>query len=367
MPRIAGLTVGVLGLLGLLLVGRVDQAPRLWPGPVPAAPLPLPTPIASVAPAILVDVHVEADVHGAGRVQASASSRNGQALTQIQSEGLANGRAAVNAPTCSGTCEPLPTAPALRLAEEDPLAQVNGPAGARLRVTSELVNLRAGPSTAYGVVGSAQRGQVLAIVGRSEDAGWWQVTLRRASGVDEAWINDELVQVLEASGVPVQTGLPTMWATPLPPATPIPSATPLATPTPTRAYAFAVQRAAQHSEANSVTLYVWIHDADGQALDGYFVDVRQNGVLAPGLRERSAPLRLGSTRPACPGCVEDEPYNLKQAWDNRVVYPGLVYAGVWAVQLVDGSGTPVSEVVRFTLAVADPRMELFIDLQKGRE
>lgn len=347
-----------MGLFVLLGVGGLVQAPQMAPGLRP-------TLVNTVAPAILVDVHVEADVHGAGRVQASASSRNGQALTHIHSEGLANGHASVNAPTCRGTCEPLSSSTPMgrddpELTKESALTKVNGPAGARLVVNGDFVNLRAGPGTDYAVAGVALRGQMFVIEGRSADGRWWQVA---PTTLAEAWISNELVQVIEASGVPVLNGWPTAVATLTP------TAMPVAMPAPTAPsdYPFAVVRTAQHREANSVTLYVWIHNAAGQALDGYLLDVRQNGVLAPGLRARSAALPLGSTRPACPGCAEDEPYNLKQAWDNRVVYPGMTYGGVWTVQLVDGGGVPVSAVVLFTLAPDDPHLELFVEFQKGDE
>lgn len=301
---------------------------------------------------VRVEIHAEVSASGEGKAQAVAMGSQGKAQSEITSSGNAKGLAQANAPAC-GSC--VSGEPRQDVRMNDPvskggLAAVNGPAGARLTVTTDYVNLRAGPGPGYAALGMAMRGDTYAIVGRSDDATWWQVMTPEGA----RWIIYAFVQVTEASGV-IAT-LPA-WPTAMPTATLIPLPTATATP----AYPFDLVRVARHSEANSVTLYVWVHDAAGKALGGYGVTVTHNGQVAPGVRVRSAGVALGSTRPACPGCVDDDIYNLKEAWDNRVVYPGLALPGVWAVQLVDGAGAPVGEQVRFTLAPNDDHMELFID------
>lgn len=49
-------------------------------------------------------------------------------------------------------------------------------------VTADILNVRSGPSTAYPVIGSARKGQALALTGKSEDGKWWQVDLRGKAG-----------------------------------------------------------------------------------------------------------------------------------------------------------------------------------------
>ncbi|HML23141.1 MAG TPA: SH3 domain-containing protein [Aggregatilinea sp.] len=87
------------------------------------------------------------------------------------------------------------------------------------------VNVRGGPSTAYGILGIASPGTVLPVTGRSSDGGWWQVMFNGMSGWASAGLTT--VQTMgDCSAVPIAS------APPLPP-TPIPSPTGLETATPT--------------------------------------------------------------------------------------------------------------------------------------
>lgn len=96
----------------------------------------------------------------------------------------------------------------------DPTATVTARAG---------VNVRVGPGTEYPVIGIAPFGSTLEVVGVSQDATWWAVSLPGAPN-GRGWVADEFVEVENVDNVPVM----------LPPPTPTPVATltPTATPAP---------------------------------------------------------------------------------------------------------------------------------------
>lgn len=88
-------------------------------------------------------------------------------------------------------------------------------------VRAEVLNVRAGPGTAYPVVGRLAAGESVDIVGQSADGAWWQI---RYKGGRDGWVSGALVQAQGAlNGVPVITDVPP------PPPTPTPQ---LPTPTP---------------------------------------------------------------------------------------------------------------------------------------
>jgi hypothetical protein len=82
------------------------------------------------------------------------------------------------------TPTPTPTRPAIRIAQPKEAATV--------RV--DTLNLRAGPSTDHDVLGTAQGGDELEILGRNTDGTWIQVY---TSDDTEAWIYLDLVTVAE--------------------------------------------------------------------------------------------------------------------------------------------------------------------------
>lgn len=61
-------------------------------------------------------------------------------------------------------------------------------------VNADLVNVRGGPGTNYGIVGQVQQGTTFDVVGRTEDQGWWRICC--LAGTDQAsWIVAEFVDV----------------------------------------------------------------------------------------------------------------------------------------------------------------------------
>jgi uncharacterized protein YraI len=61
--------------------------------------------------------------------------------------------------------------------------------GVKATVKGDLVNLRSGPGTGYGVVARAKSGDTLTAVGRNADSSWLQVT----TGGKKSWVSAQLV------------------------------------------------------------------------------------------------------------------------------------------------------------------------------
>ncbi len=94
-------------------------------------------------------------------------------------------------------------------------------------VVSYDANLRAGPDTTFPIVGHANAGQVLVVIGKNTDSTWYQL-------VDQAWIAaflaiDSNTQSGNEAQAPttqqIDNPTPTATATPIPPPTPQPAPT----------------------------------------------------------------------------------------------------------------------------------------------
>ena len=113
------------------------------------------------------------------------------------------------APTLSPTPTPTPT-------PDSPTVTI-----------TRTMNVRAGPGTAYPVVGYAASGDQYLISGRNPAGGWWQIIYRG----QYAWVYAPLVTATNADLVQVASFIPTPPPTPVPTATPIPPAQPPPQPT----------------------------------------------------------------------------------------------------------------------------------------
>jgi hypothetical protein len=88
------------------------------------------------------------------------------------------------APLTTDTPEPSPTTQAITPTPQ-PVAA---------KVTADKVNLRAGPSTQADIVGKANKGDPLTLVGRSADDQWYQATVSGGSGT--IWIFADTIQIV---------------------------------------------------------------------------------------------------------------------------------------------------------------------------
>ena len=95
--------------------------------------------------------------------------------------------------------------------------------------TNDIVNIRNGPGTAYGLVGSAQAGESFTVTGKNQAGDWWQINYNGQTG----WVFGQLVTASGTEGVAVAQNIPPA-PTPAPAtATPVPQPTapPAAAPT----------------------------------------------------------------------------------------------------------------------------------------
>ena len=100
------------------------------------------------------------------------------------------------------------TSPVAPTAETPPTATPappTPPAAARLTVTSDLVNVRSGPGTDFGLVGTAATGESFEVTGRNEAGDWWQICCVNGQ---PGWVFGELATVENAAAVQLAADLP---------------------------------------------------------------------------------------------------------------------------------------------------------------
>jgi len=92
-------------------------------------------------------------------------------------------------------------------------------------VLNDTVNIRSGPGTNYGLLGSGQQGTMFRITGKSPDGAWWEIDYNGRAG----WVFGQLVAVTGGEGVAVAQNIPAApTAAPPPPPTntPVPAPQP---------------------------------------------------------------------------------------------------------------------------------------------
>ncbi len=165
-----------------------------------------PTPEVVVAP---VDPAVAATAQAQAAQATTDAAQGSQVVTQPPAEQPATEQPAAEqpAPPAEPTATETPAPPA------DPAV-----------VTNQGMNVRSGPGTNYGVIGSATAGQRFIVTGKNPQGDWWQVNFNGQNG----WVFGPLVSAQNTGGVQVAANIP---APPPPPATPVPPP-PTATPVP---------------------------------------------------------------------------------------------------------------------------------------
>jgi len=95
-------------------------------------------------------------------------------------------------------------------------------AGAQV-TTNDIVNIRTGPGTNYGLAGAAQVGETFRVTGKNATGDWWQIDYNGQTG----WVFGQLVTATGTEGVAVAQNIPAPpTAAPVPPTnTPAPQAT----------------------------------------------------------------------------------------------------------------------------------------------
>lgn len=97
--------------------------------------------------------------------------------------------------------------PATSQAETATLAPTDTPvpAAARLTVTGNVVNVRRGPGTNYGIVGSVNKDMAFDVIGKNPAGDWWQFCCVNG---EQGWIYGQLVQVENQELVAVAQNIP---------------------------------------------------------------------------------------------------------------------------------------------------------------
>ncbi len=263
-------------------------------------------------------------------------------------------------------------------------------------VNSEQVNARKRPDiSSEGIIRELNRGDELRIIGKSEDDEWWYTCcvdggtawvyysyVDTAGDVDTVPVSDGTggaaavappqpaaqaaapsAPEATATAVPVAQPAPAEPVSTEPPAAaPVdvaqplpPTETPVPTEPPAPAFPFTLVAQEQFVETNNlVRIYLYVYQ-DSSALPGYSLRVTQDGTERP-VSAVSADA-AGFTWP-----VADP----RQRFQNmKAEFPNVQAAGVWTVQLVDGSGAPAGPEAVFTLSATEQNRELYVRYEQS--
>ena len=224
----------------------------------------------------------------------------------------------------------------------------------RAVVSSPLVNLRAEPRLDSTIVATSERGAEYEVIGRSEDANWWQICCHEGQAV---WIARELVDT--DGGVdlaPVANNSDAVAAV-----------TSAATERQPEVESpglggggadlvqFQLVAGEQFPESSLVRLYLFVYDG-ANALAGYRVRIEKDG------REIPVTVQSFGGQPAFTWPFQDA----RQRFQNlKIEFPDERPAGNWTVQLTDSQGRPVGPPAVFSLGENDPNQELYVRYERS--
>ena len=216
-------------------------------------------------------------------------------------------------------------------------------------LTAANVNVRTGPSTAFGIIGTIARGAQFDISGRNVENTWYQFC---CVGGQTGWIFSALVNVENANLITVAANIP---ATPVPPtATPVP-------PTPVPAPVHVDHCAGIGGDGCKF----WLRNVDPadngggelklnigfvhgkysdevQKFGGYFVELQKDGVQVHGF-DHNTRGEASTFR----GPVGDKYHYSKGVPASQL--PGGNVAGTYTIWVMDGNGERDSQNQTFTL------------------
>ena len=246
----------------------------------------------------------------------------------------------------------------------------------RLTVQQNLVNVRLGPGTTYGLAGTANQGDAYDVKGKSADGQWWLVCCINGK---EAWVfgelatveNGELAPVAEAPAPAAVAQQPA--AQPAAPAAPAaPTATPEPAPAPPPAAAdpcagiggdgckFRLRAGPSFADNGGGELKLQLHFIHsgidgGQPQGSYFVWVEKDGQKLP-ISDGTRSIALNDQQ----GMLGKYNYEFKVGRDQ---IPGNNVAGGYAIWVLDGNGERDSQT--FTFNVPDGQGEVWMQFDQG--
>ena len=230
------------------------------------------------------------------------------------------------------------------------------PTVARFTVKTDLtainVNVRTGPSTAFGIIGTVARGAQFDISGRNVENTWYQFC---CVGGQTGWIFSSLVNVENANLITLAANIP---ATPVPPtATPVPTQAPTPVPAPVNVdhcasiggdgckFWLRDTDPADNGGGELKLLVGFVHgwrNDEVQVHGGYFVEVQKDGVQVHGFDHNTRGGRH----------IIEGPRGRVYNYDKSVSasqLPGGNVAGSYTIWVKDGNGERDSQNYNFTL------------------
>lgn len=244
------------------------------------------------------------------------------------------------------------------------LAQPSAPVKAQLVINEPVANLRNGPGTNYGIVGSVNKGQQLEIVSKNTTGDWWKICCVNG---EPGWVFGQLASVQNTENVPVEQNIAP------PPTAPVAQSQPqTAPPTQAPAAATAAPPAADPcagiggdgckfklkagpsfgggGELKLQLLFVHSGVEGGQAQGSYFVAMFKDGQKLPiGDTVRSIAIEKSQ------GVLGPYNYEYTLAPDQ---IPGGSLAGTYTIYVLDGNGERDSK--DFTITVPDGQGLVYI-------
>lgn len=231
----------------------------------------------------------------------------------------------------------------------------------RLFVDIDIVNVRQGPGTTYGLVGTADRDQELEIIGKNEAGDWWQICCVNG---EPGWIFGDLARVENTESVAVAANIPPAPAAAAP-AAPAPAEPAPAEPEPPQEEAppppatdpdlgpcggddgckFRVTGGPATGGNGGLELklqFAFVHGGRGDEAQGsYFVVLKKDGVKLP---VPDSVRSIAKTKQS--GQLGEYNYEFSMGTGDL---PGNTVQGGYRVWVLDGNGERDSEPFDFTI------------------
>lgn len=258
------------------------------------------------------------------------------------------------------TPAPAPAEPTAEPTQETPPTPTAAPQ-AKLIVNNQAINVRNGPGTEYGLVGSAEANQTFDLIGKNPAGDWWQICCVNGQ---EGWIFGQLARVENAEAVPVAANIPAPPVVAVQPTAP-PAPPPTAAPAPTEAPPAAPPPAADPcagiggdgckfklregpkfapnggTEIKLQLLFVHSGVDGGQPQGSYFVVMLKDGQKLP-IGDSVRSIANSSNQ----GTLGPYNYEYKLGLDKL---PGNNVAGNYVMYVLDGNGERDSQDISFTI------------------
>lgn len=244
-----------------------------------------------------------------------------------------------------------------------------------LKVEADVINVRTGPGTSYGLVGTATIGQKFDIKGRTDDKTWYLICCVNGQ---QGWVNteftdesnEELAPVVAAPEPVAQAPAPTQPAAAQPPAAqPAPTATPAPAPPPASdpcagiggdGCKFKLRGGPSFGANGGAELKLQLHFIHsgidgGQPQGSYFVWLEKDGQKLP-VSDAVRSIALQDQG----GTLGKYNYEYKLAPSSL---PGGTVAGNYSIWVLDGNGERDSKT--FTFTVPDGQGEVWMEFDQA--